>query len=114
MKTGDKFPNMSSTDLVSEKEVDIEEFVSKQRGNTLIVFWADYCGYCMDELDKLVGTNIPLITIGYGRAVKHIIDKKGYKFIVLQANSAILKKYGVMAFPWNFIVDKDMTVIKQY
>lgn len=112
LQVGNKFPNTISKDIVSNKSINVERYIKSHSKDTLIVFWAIHCPYCLEKLDTLKKYNGPLITFGYGNPdkIKALLKQKQIKYIVLLANDQLFRKYGIMFVPMHFIVHPDMKI----
>jgi peroxiredoxin len=93
------------------------DFPSAAAGKPLVIrFWADWCKYCEPEMKAIdavyrrhkdKGLEVFAINAGQDRpAVAAFIGKLGVTYpVLLDENSSIAKRYGVVGLPTTYFVD---------
>lgn len=113
---GDKAADFTLKDA-GGAEVKLSEVV-KNNKSTLLVFWATWCPYCVNEIPQLKqlntvygnkGLKILAIDIGEsGEKVKSFAKKEGIEYtILLDSNNAVANQYGVGGIPTNILIDNN-------
>ena len=81
-------------------------------------FWADWCPFCRREMRELEpvyqqlreqGLEILAVNVGQDRSrVERFVDRVGYSYpTLLDPDSAIARRYGVIAIPVTFFIDRE-------
>ena len=81
-------------------------------------FWADWCPFCrreMRELEPLYqqlreqGLEILAVNVGQDRGrVERFVDRAGYSYpTLLDPDSAVARRYGVIAIPVTYFIDRE-------
>lgn len=81
-------------------------------------FWADWCPFCRGEMQALEpvyqrlreqGLEILAVNVGQDRSrVERFVDRVGYSYpTLLDPDSTIARRYGVIAIPVTFFVDRE-------
>ncbi|MBS0002698.1 MAG: TlpA family protein disulfide reductase [Thioalkalivibrio sp.] len=93
----------------------LEEF----RGRVVALrFWADWCPFCRSEMRELEpmyqqlrerGLEILAVNVGQDRSrVERFVDSVGYSYpTLLDPDSTIARRYGVIAIPVTFFIDHE-------
>ena len=93
------------------------QFPAAWAGKPLVIrFWADWCKYCEGEMkdieavyQRLKPRGLEVIAINAGQDRKTVVDfmqKLGVGYpALLDENSAIAKRYGVVGLPTTYFVD---------
>lgn len=90
---------------------------------TVIDFWGTWCGWCMNEMPRVrqyrdkYGPQITWVGIACndhetswkGAIKKYQLD---WTQLLNTADEDIATKYGVLAFPTKFIIDRDLKIVK--
>ncbi|MBM3252850.1 MAG: TlpA family protein disulfide reductase [Candidatus Omnitrophica bacterium] len=112
---GSKAPEFSLNDL-NEKPVSLKEFGNNKA--VLLVFWATWCPYCVQEIPELKrinseykdkGLEIIAVDIRENPAlVSDFAKKQGIDYtIVIDADGSVSKDYNVVGIPTNVLIDKN-------
>ncbi|MRR51398.1 MAG: TlpA family protein disulfide reductase [Rhodocyclaceae bacterium] len=118
LNTGDPAPAFQTTraDGVALK------FPAAFAGRPLVIrFWADWCKYCEGEMKAIEvvyqrhraeGVEVLAVNAGQDQAtVAAFMKKIGVSYpALLDENSAIAKRYGVVGLPTTFFVDRQGVV----
>jgi cytochrome c biogenesis protein CcmG, thiol:disulfide interchange protein DsbE len=81
-------------------------------------FWADWCPFCRREMRELEpvyqqfreqGLEILAVNVGQDRSrVQRFVDRVGYSYpTLLDPDSTIARRYGVIAIPVTFFIDRE-------
>lgn len=81
-------------------------------------FWADWCPFCRREMHELEpvyqrlhgrGLEILAVNVGQDRArVERFVERVDYSYpTLLDPDSAIARRYGVIAIPVTYFIDRD-------
>jgi peroxiredoxin len=81
-------------------------------------FWADWCPFCRREMRELEpvylrlhgrGLEILAVNVGQDRArVERFVERADYSYpTLLDPDSAIARRYGVIAIPVTYFIDRD-------
>lgn len=112
IENGDPAPRFVLRDL-SGREVRLDDF----RGETVALrFWADWCPYCTGEMKALEpiqrrlrprGVVLLAINVGQSREVAaRFAERLGISYpVLLDRDSAVSRRYGVMALPTTVFID---------
>ena len=118
LKLGDPAPAFR-TERLDGGSVD---FPAATAGKPLVIrFWADWCKYCEPEMKAIEvvyqrhkdkGLEVFAINAGQDRpAVATFIKRLGVTYpVLLDEQSAIAKRYGVMGLPTTYFVDANGVV----
>ena len=113
--------NFSLSKLDNSASVKLSDFKDKP---VIINFWASWCAPCREEMPFLQKTWLEhkddgLIFIGIDvmddtSAAKEFLDSFNINYINLRDNTGkISNKYGVIALPATFFIDKNGNIVKQ-
>jgi len=113
---GDKAPDFTLQDL-SGANIKLSEVVKDNKA-ALLVFWATWCPYCVNEIPQLKqlnaaygnkGLKILAIDIGEGnKKVESFAKKEGIDYtILLDPNNGVANQYGVTGIPTNILIDNN-------
>ncbi|AHE99406.1 TlpA family protein disulfide reductase [Thioalkalivibrio paradoxus] len=93
--------------------------LSEQQGQVVALrFWADWCPFCRREMRELEpvyqqlraeGLEILAVNVGQERArAERFADRVGYSYpTLLDPDSAVARRYGVIAIPVTYFIDRD-------
>lgn len=93
------------------------DFPAAAAGRPLVIrFWADWCRYCEAEMKAIEavyrrhkGKGLEVFAVNAGQekpAVEAFIRKLGVTYpVLLDENSAIARRYGVVGLPTTYFVD---------
>lgn len=81
-------------------------------------FWADWCPFCRREMRELEpvyqhlrarGLEILAVNVGQDRGrVERFVDRVGYSYpTLLDPDSTVARRYGVIAIPVTYFVDRE-------
>ena len=113
LNLGDPAPAFQTTRL----DGSTLEFPAAAAGKPLVIrFWADWCKYCEPEMKAIEvvyqrhkGKGLEVLAINAGQdkpAVAAFIIKLGVTYpVLLDEQSAIAKRYGVVGLPTTYFVD---------
>lgn len=83
----------------------------------VIYFWASWCGVCraMENTVRVVGRDVPMVTValqsGDVAEVKRYVAEQGFALpVVVDADGAMGKAYGLRGVPAAFILGPDGTI----
>lgn len=115
LNTGDAAPAFTTSTLTQASI----NFPADLRGKVVVLrFWADWCRYCENEMKAIEqvwqrhkGEGLEVLAINAGQdkaAVNAFIAKIGVTYpALLDENTAISKRYGVVALPTTYFVGRD-------
>lgn len=115
MKTGDRPTAAVLADLTGTAVLLPEAF----RGKVVVVhFWASWCPPCLKEIDALEALfgqyrerGLVPVSVNVGEAKARVVEalasRKVTYPILLDANSAVARLYGVTGIPTTFILERD-------
>lgn len=115
LNTGDAAPSFATSTLTQASI----KFPDDLRGKVVVLrFWADWCRYCENEMKAIEqvwqrhqGEGLEVLAINAGQdkaAVGAFIAKIGVTYpALLDENTAISKRYGVVALPTTYFVGRD-------
>ncbi len=120
---GQKAPSFSTTDLEGNKLT----LDSIQAKTTVLVFWASWCPHCDEILpilqsfyDETNRQEFDVITVSVDESeeeLRQAINKGGYMWHNVGEldgwEGAVVNKYGIVATPTLFILDKDKTILSK-
>ena len=118
----EKISNFSSKDLFSEKIINSEDFILKNKYN-LINIWASWCLPCRAEHEILMeiskDESIFLIGINYKERstnAKSFLHKVGDPFDIIftDKDGTLSINLGAFGVPETYIVNSDQEIIKRY
>lgn len=115
LKSGDKAPAFSAVKLDGTRVAFPADYIGKP---LIIRFWADWCRYCEGEMkliesvyqrQKSHGLQVLAINAGQGREnVAAFVRKIGVSYpALLDEQSEIARRYGVVALPTTYFVGAD-------
>ena len=110
--TGEPAPSFSLEDLDGD-----QISLADQRGKVVLVdFWATWCGPCLQELPHIQQLHeeyrerglvvLAISTDSQKEKVLPFVDKEGYTFPVLYADSQVQAAYGVRGIPAVYLIDR--------
>jgi len=118
LNTGDAAPAFRTT----RADGTAVDFPAAFAGRPLVIrFWADWCKYCEGEMKAIEvvvqrhrGQGIEVLAVNAGQdkaTVEAFMKKIGVSYpALLDENSAIAKRYGVVGLPTTFFVDRQGVV----
>lgn len=93
----------------------------KGKKSVLVVFWATWCPYCVEEipaLNKMKGKyydGIEILGINIKESpekVGNFVKERNMKYtILLDSAGEVARKYGVSGIPMNILIDRDWKII---
>lgn len=108
-------PDFSLNDLTG-KQVNLRDF----KGNkaVLLVFWATWCPYCVQEIPELKKINaeykdkgLEIIAVDIKEnpvAVTNFAKKQAIDYaVVIDVDGSVSKSYNVLGIPTNVVIDKN-------
>lgn len=115
IEVGKAAPNFSLYDI-NGKLYSLKEVVGKKP--VLIVFWATWCPYCVQEIPELIkiyqeyskkGLEVWAIDIGEKKSkVSNFATKKKINYtILLDSDGSVASLYQIYGIPENIIIDKN-------
>jgi len=119
--TGGELPDVTFTTLDGQP-ITVEEF----RGELVVLnFWATWCPPCLREIPELVrlhdelseqGVVIVGIAAQSGKAdaVGEFAGAHAMSYPVWMVDDASLDKYGVVGFPFTFLIDREGQIRMRY
>ena len=114
-EVGETAPDIKIMRL-DETEGTLSDYYGKP---TVIMFWATWCGYCMDEIPALqmlkdkYGEDINILAMNSGDVTEDIedfIDETGYTFDIAVTTYGDTLKFNAQSMPVIAILDKDGVV----
>ncbi|MBI2252143.1 MAG: TlpA family protein disulfide reductase, partial [Armatimonadetes bacterium] len=111
--------NFSLPDI-KDKKISLREFKNKKA--VLLVFWATWCPYCLEEIPKLrnlhkefSAKNFEILAVNIKQkkpVVSAFMDDRGIKYPVLfDYDGRVAKSYNIFGIPTNIIIDKGGKII---
>lgn len=112
---GSKAPEFSLNDI-NGKQVNLKDF--KANKAVLLVFWATWCPYCVQEIPELKKINseykdksLEIIAVDIKEnpaAVSNFAKKQAIDYVVvIDVDGSVSKSYNVLGIPTNVVIDKD-------
>ncbi len=112
---GSKAPEFSLNDI-NGKQVNLKDFEANKA--VLLVFWATWCPYCVQEIPELKkinseykskGLEIIAVDIKENPAlVSNFAKKQGIDYIiVIDTDGSVSRGYNVVGIPTNVLIDKN-------
>lgn len=116
---GSKAPEFSLNDL-NGKSVSLKDFEGNKA--VLLVFWATWCPYCVQEIPELKKVNSEYKTKGLeiiavdiresSALVSNFAKKQGIDYtIVIDTDGSVSKNYNVVGIPTNVLIDKKGVIL---
>lgn len=105
-------------------ETFLDRYVSPSQ-NTLVVFWASWCPYCVEESEDLNNfmnnnPNIPVVVISSDHSeeeLKKYLEEHQYNwYVVLDTEKTIRGKIdpGSKGIPSSYVLDKNQKILTSY
>lgn len=119
--SGGDLPDVTFTTLAGDS-VTMDEF----RGQVVLLnFWATWCPPCLREIPELVRLHedlseegVVIVGIaaqsGTAGAVEEFAGKHDMGYPIWMVDDAALNKYGVVGFPFTFLVDREGKIRMRY
>ncbi len=112
---GSKAPEFSLNDI-NGKQVNLKDFEANKA--VLLVFWATWCPYCVQEIPELKKINseykdksLEIIAVDIKEnpaAVSNFAKKQAIDYVVvIDVDGSVSKSYNVLGIPTNVVIDKD-------
>lgn len=112
--TGDKAQDFTLKDI-NGADVKLSEVVKNNKA-TLLVFWATWCPYCVNEIPQLKQLNaaygnkgLKILAVDIGETAKKagsFIKEKGIDYtVLLDLDNSVANQYGVTGIPLNILID---------
>lgn len=112
---GSKALDFTLNDL-NGKPLSLKEFEGKKA--LLLVFWATWCPYCVQEIPELKKINseykdksLEIIAVDIKEnpaAVTNFAKKQSIDYaVVIDVDGSVSKSYNVLGIPTNVVIDKD-------
>ena len=104
--------------------VSLDQVLSQNKA-VLLNFWATWCGYCVEEMPDLVGLyqrnkdrGFVIVAVDSGESSAQAADfarKMNMAFpVVLDEDTAVSGKYGVVGIPMSLLVNSQGQVLGEY
>ena len=117
-QSGGKAPDFS-LDNIKGGKISLSDY--KGKDNVLLVFWATWCPFCVEEipeLNKLTDTHkdkFKIIGIDIkedSEKVKNFVEKRTIRYdMVIDTTGSVAQSYGVIGIPTNVLIDKDGNIL---
>ena len=116
-----EMPDVTFTTLAGEP-VTVDEFRGKL---VLLNFWATWCPPCLREIPELVRLHeeledrgVVIVGVaaqsGKAEAVEEFAGKLAMSYPIWMVDDASLDKYGVVGFPFTFLIDREGQIRMRY
>ena len=107
-----------------EEVVSLDQVLAQHKA-VLVDFWATWCAYCVEEMPDLIklhqrnksrGFTVLAVNIGESKEQAALFAKKmNIPFpIVLDENSSVAEKYGVVGIPISFLISPQGRILGEY
>jgi cytochrome c biogenesis protein CcmG, thiol:disulfide interchange protein DsbE len=118
MKTGDRPKAVTLADLTGATVSLPEAYTGKV---VIVHFWASWCPPCLKEIDALEALfgqyrerGLVPVSVNVGEAQARVVEalasRKVTYPILLDADSAVARPYGVTGIPTTFILERNGTI----
>ena len=109
---------------LKDEAVSLDQVLAQNKA-VLIDFWATWCGYCVEAMPDLIklhnqkkdrGFTILAVNVGESKEQATLFaEKMNIPFpIVLDEDSAVAERYGVVGIPFSLLIDPRGRLLGEY